>query len=269
MTKFKILIGLLIIFYTFYNRLIVIRLPKSLIIFNENVLNYILLVFILFNFFISCFLLIINIRQILDYKNSNGFFKSLVEKITYYLDNVLFEVYNYFLNLLPNSYEKMSKIASYFYSIFHKYTEELFVLILFTIRLSIVIAFLIDVFVFFKLHYMYKMLYLLCFSLTIRCVFYILRDFSKNLQEIESYLDMKLVGYDYKDDLPIHEYSLKEEFQHLDLPYYASHYILTSKLTGYLERYDYYSRVYTPYFNIMLYTLYLIGWSYVIIVNCY
>ena len=256
-----------IILYTFYSRLLIIRLPKSLTIINESTINYYLLAFILISFFISCFLLITNIVNLFYHRNTNSFITILFSKINSFINNALFDFYNLLLKVVPHPYEKMSLIASKFYKIFHKKSESLFVFLLFTIRFIIVTAFLVDIFAFFKLDYMYKMLYLLCFSLLIKSFFYVLRDFSGNFEEIESYLIISEEGLDTQTNLPITIYKLKEEYKELDLQYYTSQYILTLKIKGYLEMYDKYTRFFMPYLNIVIYFLYTIGWFFVIIIN--
>lgn len=264
---FHIVIASLIISYTFYSRLLVTRLPKSLIVFDEYTIKYFLLTFILLSFFLSSLLLIITIIRFFSHKNTSNFITTFISKINDFIADALFDFYNLILKVIPKSYEKLSGIASKFYALFHKESESLFVFLLFIIRFIIAIAFLVDVFVFFKLEYMYKLLYLLCFSILIKTFFYMLRDLSGNFEEIKSYLIITEEGYDTETNLPITTYALKEEYKELDLQYYASQYILISKIKGYLEMYDKYTLFFAPYFNIIIYSLYTIGWFYVILCN--
>lgn len=101
----------------------------------------------------------------------------------------------------------------------------------------------------------------------IKTVFFILRDFANNLEDAESYLIIENKGVDFSTQLPITEFSLKNQYKKLNLDYYIKQYILCSKLTGYLNMYDFYSKKLTAYYNLILYTLYLIGWLYILFIN--
>lgn len=74
----------------------------------------------------------------------------------------------------------------------------------------ILLAFLIDMFVFFEIYYMYKAFYLLGISMLIKLFFYMMKDFSSNLSQIEESLIIVPKGYDLETCLPITEYRLKE-----------------------------------------------------------
>lgn len=110
-------------------------------------------------------------------------------------------------------------------------------------------------------------MYLLCISLFIKVIFYALRDFANNLEDAKSFLIIENIGEDLKTQQPITEFNLKPEYKKLNLDYYVKQYILCSKLTGYFQIYDQYLKLLTPYFNIIIYTLYLIGWSFIIYSN--
>lgn len=259
----NIIIGLLLIIFTIYRRIFVVRLPKSLYIFNDTI-NYVLLVTVILGFLICSYYLIITIRLIFL---KNKFKRNFFTKLNDIIENALFEVYNSCANYIPDMFNKISLLAENFYALFHKRMEYTLLFLLFFIRLIIIIAFLIDIFIFFKFNYFYKALYLLCISLFIKIIIFILRDFANNLEDAESILIIEDRGIDSETQLPITTFKLKEEYKNLNLQYYIKQYILCSKLTGYFEMYDCYSKFFTPYFNFSIYLLYLIGWLYILYQN--
>jgi hypothetical protein len=259
----NILLALLIMGFTIYRRLIVIRLPKSLFIFNDTV-DYLSLNTVIIGFSISLFCLYQSLHYFFT-KNNREY--KLFTKLGEIIENAILELYKWFCNQIPNIYRKVSLIAEIFYVLFHKHVECFLLLIMYFIRLIIVISFLIDIFIFFKFDYFYKSLYLLCISLFIKILIYLLRDFSLNLEEVKLYLNIEDGGIDPETQLPITFYSLKDDCKDLNLDFCIKQYILCSKLTGYLRRYDLYANVFAPYFNLILYSLYFIGWSYIILFN--
>lgn len=261
----NILIGVLIVGFTFYRRFIVIRLPKSLFIFNDTV-NYFLLLTVITGFSFCLYRLIITFYNLLNKKETKvSFFTKLNEII----ENALFNLYSVVCNYIPDIYLKISSLAEKFYALFHKRGEYLLLFILYFIRIIILIVFLIDIFVFFKFDYFYKVLYFLCISLFIKLLLYILRDFASNLEDSESILIITPKGIDPETQLPITNFTLKEEYKKLDLDFYIKQYLLCSKLTGYFHNYDRYSKFFTPYLDVGISLLYLIGWSYILIVNIF
>lgn len=261
----NLLIGLLIVGFTLYRRFLMAHLPKSLFIFG-TVINYSLLITIIIGFLFSLYQIYINIYSLIKKKNIKPNMFTKLQKI---IENALFDLYNIICNNIPDIYSKISLLAENFYAFFHKYVEYFLLFIQYLIRLLIVIAFLIDTFIFFKFDYFYKMLYLLCISLLIKLLLYILRDFANNLDFAESILIIEHKGLDVETQLPITEYCLKEEFNGLNLDYYIKQYILCSKLTGYFKMYDNYSNLFTAYFNIGIYSLYLVGWFYILFQNVF
>ena len=94
-----------------------------------------------------------------------------------------------------------------------------------------------------------------------------IKDFSENLEQAKSILIIEPQGLDIKTGLPLTVYRLKQEYHDLDLIYHVEQYILCSKVSGYLEYYEQYKAYFTPYFNSIIYLLYMIGWSYVLYKN--
>lgn len=267
---FNIIIGLVVIFYTIYKRIIRTRLPKNLFIIQTDI-NWGLFIFIFMGLIISAYIIIINLRIILrkqPYEDS--YLSDIASKINKVIENALDTIYELAINLFGDPYDKVSLFAQKFYKYFKNITEALFVLILFFIRAIILSCFLIDVFILFQLQYMYKALYLLCFSLLIKIIFHILEDFSTNLKSMESLLIIKNVGIN-AEGLPRTQYEFKDEYKHLDLDYHVEQYILCNKVSGYLETYNKFKTLFTPYFNVIIYGFYLIGWVFIVYCNlaCY
>lgn len=264
---FYIFLGLLIIFYTIYRRILVIRLPKELYFCQNDVINYNLIILVLVSILICSYLLYKNILILLKINIPETFLSTLSLKINTIVENSLFEVYNFCGKIFVDPYDKITFISQKFYKYFKNISELLFLSMLTIIKLIIVICFIIDVFVYFRLEYMYKSLYLLCLSLIIKLLFYILNDFANNLQNAQNVLVIEYTGINLTNKLPIFSYSLKKEFNTLDLKYHVEQYILCSKLSGYLDNYNRYKTFFTPYINIIIYVLYLVGWLSVIFVN--
>lgn len=262
----NIFFAITFICYLFYIRILVIRLPKNLYIYENTLIKYNIILLIIAGIVISLYFII---KSIFYKTKSLNIFSKLLNKIVIFIQNTLQELHDFILSYIPNNYEKMSYLAQKFYTLFGAKSESLFSFIIFTIRLIILIAFLIDVFIYFELNYMYKMLYLLCIPLLIKAWFYSLNAFALNLDDIKAALIITDLGVDEETQLPITEYNLKEEFKHLDLEYQVQAFILCSKLSGYLENYHRYSIFLTPYFNCFIYVLYFIGWVFVLYKNIY
>lgn len=188
-------------------------------------------------------------------------------KLNIIVDDAFSDLYNFICQFIPNVYDKVAFLTQKFYLYFHKRPENFFLMISYGTRIIILLFFLIDVFIFFKLNFMYKALYLLGINMLIKLLFYVLKDFSTNLESIEDCLIIEDKGIDKETNLPITNYKLKEEYEEMDLEYYVDHYILCSKISGYLEMYHRYSDFLYPYITTLIYSGYLIGWVYVIIKN--
>lgn len=268
--KFKsnylyVLSGLCITLYILYVRVIMIRLPKDLNLFSEGKIDITLFFMVISGILISTLIIIINIAVLRKKSINQRFFTIYVHKFSEFLDRSLFEAYKAGNFFIQDGYDKISKIAKQFYLKFGNKQEGLLVFVNFFIRLFVVIAFLIDIFCFFMFDYFYKLLILLCIPLVNNLIIYILTDFSKNLGEISSCLIIKNIGTDVNTNLPITRYSASPGNEHIDLDYYIEQYIICSKISGYLQRYNVILNYYNAYFNIIIYSLYLGGWLYILV----
>ena len=80
--------------------------------------------------------------------------------------------------------------------------EGTLLFISYSIRIFILIMFLLDIFYFYELKYFYKALFLLCISLFITILLFILRDFSTNLDSAESFIELQSYVIDPKTQEP-------------------------------------------------------------------
>ena len=144
----NILLGLFIISYTIYRRILIIRLPKDLHLINNNTINYSLFSFLVISVIICSYILIKNIFVLLHKKESTGLFYQFSVKINNITENALKEVYSFLGNLLPDPYNKMSFLAQKFYKYFKDISEAFFLFTLYFIKLIILTCFLSDVFIF-------------------------------------------------------------------------------------------------------------------------
>ena len=270
MYLFNIILGLLLVFDTIYKRLIITRLPKDLWLIQDGIFLKGLSIFVFLSIFISAYLCVNNLLFLCGKEHGEGFISRLSGKLNDVIDNALQEIYILVGNFLTKEpYDKVSFFSEMFYKYFHKTTEAFFLFILYFIRIIILLCFLIDVFIFFRLNYMYKSLYLLCFSMIIKIIFYMLKDFSGNLEETKSVLNINDKGMAPHTELPRTTFSLKEEYKDLDLVYHVGQFILCSKIKGYLEIYDRFTKLFNPYFNTFVYFLYFGGWFFVLFKNLF
>jgi hypothetical protein len=262
-----LLSGILFIVYMFYIRVIMVRLPKDLHLYVNEALNTKLLVVVFIGVILSLYIILINFYRLLYKEIKQGIISKLALTLSDFLDKALHEVFRFGEIFFSDGYEVLSQLANKFYSIFGTITEELFIFIAYGVRIFLVIIFLIDVFYFFKLEYFYKAVIFLCIPILINMLIYILTNFAKNLEEIKSTLTIEDLGVDEKDGLPIKRYGKSPGNEDIDLAYHIQHYILCNKVNGYLEEYKVLLDYYSIRLNIVIYSLYLTGWLYILFQN--
>ena len=269
---FNIILGFMIIFYVIYIRFIVIRFPKELYIYDITNNLKLRIVFIIFaGPSIATYQIVANFRVIFNIHVSfrNSFFEPIIEKLNKILEDSLFETYAFILSKIPDAYEKLSVYSQRFYKTFGNFSEILCLIVEYIIRSVILISFLIDVFIFFRLEFMYKSLDLLLIPLCIKVVFYILKDIASNLDTLKQDLIIIDKGIDLETNLPRTSYKFRDINETADLQYHIEQYILCFKLSGYLEYYHKYRQFCDPYFSLILCLLYFVGWCFIIGVNIY
>lgn len=89
----------------------------------------------------------------------------------------------------------------------------------------------------------------------------------KNLDDIKETLIIEACGYDTITLEPITKYKPSEGHEDIDLEYYIDQYILCNKLKGYLDMFDTYKNYLNPRFNIVIYSIYVFLWYFVLYCN--
>lgn len=263
-----LLLGFSIITHISYIRLIVVRLPKELYIYDlQHNINLRVVLLIFGGLIIATFKIISSIMILYKVTGKTSLFTKLGKTITEIIANALFEVYNAIVEKIPDAYDKLSAISKKFYQTFSLISETFFIVIDYIVRSVILLFFIIDVFIYFRLDLMYKALYLLIISILIKGFFYMLRDIASNLETLENDLIITDKGIDSYTGLPKTAYRFRDVNETADLNYHINEYIFCSKLTGYLNNYDRFSRYLQPLFSLVLYSLYFFTWSYIVYIN--
>ena len=266
---FYILLGFVMVSYIIYVRIFLVRVPKDLRI-NFWSDNYNVKLLFLFLSIIICFIIIIkNVLIELGIKSKENKLSVILENISNIIDISLKHFCSFLACFFHNPEDILSYISDRFYYYWHKYPEYYLLFITYIIRSFIVLIFLIEVFFKFKLDLFYKSLSLLCIILVIKIFIFVLKDFAQNLEALREALIIKDCGIDEETVLPITNYSLKPGFEDNDLHYLIKEFIICNKLSGYLSLYDRYKTFFQPKFNIIIYSLYLIGWSFILFTNIF
>jgi len=209
-------------------------------------------------------MLVLNILQLRKYSVSENFLvnksRQFSEFLTESFYRVYFVIYEILDKVIPKFYDKLLFFCFKFYDIFGHRSEATLIFVTLFVRTILLIAFFIDVFIFFKLHYFYVTLVLLLIPLCIKVLIFILEDFSKALDEIKSYLIIEDCGIDEETNLPLTNYKPSPGNEKIDLYYYVEQFIICNKITGYLKMYNMFLNFCNPRFNIIYNTLFLVGW---------
>ena len=267
---FYTLLGLIIINYIIYVRLILTRMPRTLYIFNdESDLNIKLILIIITGICFSLFIIIKSIITLFHFNKNNS--ESKIQKmiITFHnvVDKAFLAVYQLIMNNIKDNYNIISALSNKFYNLFGKIHEGFLVFISYSIRSLILSVFLLDIFYFYELKYFYKALFLLCISLCVNLLLFILRDFANNLESAESFIELESYVIDSETQEPIIKFKPTKGNEDIDLDYHVEQFKLCSKITGYLEGYDFFVNLYNPKFNLVIYTLYFFGWFFILYSN--
>lgn len=262
---FYLLLGLFIISYVFYARLIVVHLPRDLYFFDP--INYELIIINISWILISGFIIIQNTLILLKLNTHQSYFQNATLRMQEIIVKALNEVLHFISNFISNSDKMIFSLAKHFYALFGEVNEILFIVISFMFRFIVVGAFLIDVFYFFELNYFYKCLILLCIPICISIVFYLLKDFATNLDEAESFLLINEEGFNNITKEPIFSFTPSRGNEDINLQFHVDYFMICSKISGYLSVYNFLTYYYSSRVNIIIYTMYLIGWSYVSYIN--
>ena len=244
-----------------------VRLPKDLYLYVNGYLNYKLVIILIIGVILCVYVITVNIFSLLTQYRKALFFNKITSIINESINKSLYEVYRFSELFFSDGYERLSQLASKFYSTFGSITEKLFIFIAYFVRLFVVIVFLIDVFWFFRFDYFYKVLVFLCIPLIINVLFFLLNDFASNLDNAKSFLIIESMGVDEESNLPITNYRKSPGNEDIDLAYHVQQFILCNKVNGYLEEYKVLLDYYSIRLNIIIYSLYLTGWLYILFQN--
>lgn len=257
------LIGFIFVLYIIYIRFFLVRIPKNL---QFNLLDYnykLKMSFVLFSIVVCIVILITNLKIILKISDNANKLTFIFEFLSKFIDNSLQSFFGFIVSLYKDIYDLISNFSKTFYDFWHIYPEYHLLFIIYFVRLIILLIFLMEVFISFKLDYFYKSLILLCIVLIIKVIIFVLRDFASNVEFLQEVLIIEDLGINEETQEPVTNYKLKSGYEDNDLRYLAEQFILCNKLSGYLEMYDKYNKFFTPKFNIIIYSLYLIGWLYI------
>lgn len=261
--------GLLFVLYVIYIRLIMVRLPKDLNLFHNGTLNTKLVIMVVIGIFFSAGFLAVNLYLLKTKEIKQSFFSKYFTILGDFIQRALFEVYRSGELFITDGYNKISYLAKNFYDVFGNKTEELLIYINFCVRFFIVGIFLIDVFYFFQFNYFYKVLIFLCIPICINILIYILTDFSKNLEELKASLIITDLGIDKETNLPRTKYAPSPGCEDIDLRYYIDQFVICNKIHGYLIVYYILQRYISIRCNIIIYSLYLLGWLFILFKNLF
>jgi len=262
-----ILLGFLLTLYILYIRIFLVRLPKELLIKSNDILYFYKILLIIIPVIVCAAVIVNNILIELQYSQNTNKFKQVITFILGIIENSYKHLYSFLMSFIENKYDIISNISYYFYKYAHKYSEYSLLFITYIIRLIIVLIFTYEVFFKFKLDLFYKSLGLLCINLIINLFVFVLKDFATNVDALKEALIIEDLGINQETQLPVTNYSLKPEYEDNDLQYVIQQFILCNKLTGYLDYHNRYVHFFSSKFNIIVYTLYLIGWSYILFQN--
>src|SRR3984957_4206481 len=171
--NFYVIIGLSIFLFIFYVRIIRMRLPKDLDLFYPDI-KWIFLFVTINSIIMSLFIIYKNLCLYFHQEERETIFTIYGNKISAFIDKGILEGYDFICGFHPHPYDIVSKIAD----------------------------------IFFKFNYFYKSLFLLVIPLIFKIIFYILRDFSTNITEIEEFINVAHVEGD------TYKFTFKAEFKH-------------------------------------------------------
>lgn len=264
----SILFAIIYILFLFWNRLFRSRLPKTL---DGIYTTYQVTVFILL-LLLSIFMIIYTLKSLL-HKQKKGIIKLYIEKILNSTSGYFF--ITYVLNAPKILYEWLyqyitirSFIEKFGVKIWnmdpYKYCKHL-IFIIYFIRIFVCIIFIIDIIYFNKFDYFYKSLLLLLVILTLRCCIFILKDLSaKNKLYIEKEFLIIEVN-ENKDGFyaePKEQY--KEIFNDNQINKLTTTWIAYLANCMFADKFYEYDDHYKKYIDLICYSIYTIGWGYIL-----
>jgi hypothetical protein len=269
-----IIIGFLITSFIIWNRLFRIRISK---VFGQNTYD-ILSILATVIICITCIgIIIYSLRKILNIlpKSNTWFIVILEHKYTTYILNI---IRTYFTNAPLTLYEMLYKrvalksfvetTGSYMVVNFGSHINYWYLLFYLIPRIIVVIVFLIDIIYFKQLHFFYKCLTLLIIPLISNIYLFILDNLaSKNAIFIQSHLEFA----DNLENPDNYNVSLKNvqptfegawNLKDINLENVTLLWEIYCNIRNFTQYITEYRNKNKPYENLVIYSTYLIGWSY-------
>ena len=273
-----IFIGLSIFSFIIYNRIFRIRLPRELYIFPPftNDVRWFFLFIVILWIFICIFIIYKSFLAFLEKEEKKTIFSSYSEIFALFINESIKEGYYFFRDIIGkyfynNLYDIFSNFAPKYYNIMQILPKNSLLFISYFIRFLIVFMFLIDVFIFFKFNYFYKSLFLLLIPLFIKIIHYLLKDIAQeNYNEYKDILGIKEKGINNRGE-QLYSFNIKEDFSNLanQMDYFFNEFILCHNILVFLDSYDEAANFYNLRKNLIVYSLFLTGWSYILFKNLY
>lgn len=264
-----IILGAFFVTYLIYIRFFFVRLPKDLH-FNALDNTYTLkMTLLLLSIVICIYLIIKNIKEIFNIENK----QNAITKIFFFFSQIIEEslkrFFAFILSFYHDPYELLSNLSRKFYDYAYKYPEYYLLFFTYFVRMIILLIFLVEIFLTFKFQIFYKSLILLSLVLLVKFLIFVLKDFAQNLSTHQDVLIIEDKGVDEKTQLQTIIYTLKPEYKGNDINYVVREYVLCNKLLGFLHMYNLYAAFFNPRINFVIYSLYLLGWLYILFFNIF
>ena len=266
--------GISLILIYIYIRFVYERLPRGLFFLhikdNFYEIDFFLMFLTIIFFLISLFFAYFYMKHLLKLpvKIYNTFIIKYLTKFALVIKNSLFAIHELIADNINNSYEKLKKLVKIFYNkLGHK---ELFLILFFTCfpYVIIIISFLWDVFINFRLYYFYKSLFLLVIPLLFNIWLYFIEDLIGNMEDIENIF---LIEHKFLENGEDHfKFVARSENQPMSkdvADYYIKEYLDLVPFSGFLKSYRKLENYYKPRVLFLMYFAYVSGWLFILYKN--
>ena len=103
-------IGFIIVVYTLYIRLIIVRLPRDLCFINDQGINITTIGLTISRIIVCVYSLILNYKIICKKTIKVTYFKRVITKVMETISKSLLEVYSYLINNVEDNYNKLANL---------------------------------------------------------------------------------------------------------------------------------------------------------------
>ena len=271
---FFFLAGMFLILSVLYYRVILKRLPKDLyFIIGKNdtsIYNIPIIIFVFTVILISIVAVYVCLRVLNDrpFKRPNYKITHVFTNIHKFIGNSLYTVFAFIVNRIPDGFDKVTRIIMKFY--FNKISNyDNLLLFEYSIRSVICISFLYDVFINFQFNYFYNSLTLLILILILKIWIFNIKDWASNLETVKSHLVIEDIAIGTTNEKHLFSFKPEYENQGFDLKYHVEIYRNLLTISEYLRKYHDYKFYYDLRFNLLYYSLFLVGCLYILIYNLF